>query len=179
MKIDTFECKAYDIGINENNERFIDIYQIISERDEKDIVYKKYLITQRFFDDLESGVKEIRKEGYRSLVELGFPRENMDCDTFISCLVFTLFGNRIKALEKIYFPDIIEEMSCIIGAINFVDVITGKEYVVRVKNFGIESNQLIEIAEMMGYKHISKTSLKNQHDKLDSVFVRKLEFKKK
>ncbi|MBE6154457.1 MAG: hypothetical protein E7163_02645 [Firmicutes bacterium] len=172
------EYDAYDVCINDQNERFIVIYKVTLESEDADY-YVKRSVNCFESNNLKEDIKKLRSEGYYSISEFGFLHDPIDSNNILATMYFTFKGNRVVTLEKIYYQEIINDMTYIMGCVNFVDLITGNEYIVRTNNFGIQSDETIRFAESLGYIHISDYNLKNDFNKLNDYFIHKLVPKKK
>jgi len=166
---------AYDINLNDNNKVFNKKYNLELSEDRK--YYYVFVDESYMPENLENDLVQLRINKYRSLKEFGLADYLIDCDNVIGNYIIALKGKKIKPLEFVYHPEVINNRSFLFGSVVYVDLITGKIYAIRTRNFGIENNEKINFLENNGYKHITNSLLINHLDKVNKSIA--LELKKK
>jgi len=166
--------KAYDIEKNQNDLTSILIYKVYLINDNKQSFYRFIYVKTLNVGSLEEKqtIKNLRSNGYHSLNEFGVSNNILENYNILANYILTLFGNRIKILDKIYFPEIRNNNRYLKGAIIFMDVKTGDKYFLKVRNFGCDNSlDKYNDIELKGYKYITET-IYNDLNMTDNNFKR-------
>lgn len=158
----TKENYAYDIILTDTNELELCLYKVVdiesfSQNGKRDYYRKYYYMGCEIPENMESRILDLQENGFFNMNQF----KNWGIDVYTSnplmSLKILLLSKNHKLLEKVYGDSIVDNMSCLVSYITYVNMNSGEVSFMEVANHGAYSKDKLKDLEYYGYKYINES----------------------
>lgn len=155
--------KAYDVCIDEEGKRCIDLYDFYRIRENDKPYYSFNFLERTYPENIEAEVARLRREEYHNSRRYVTPSDNYNIfmTNPIALAIFAFKFTRLKIIEKVYAPVVIDDICYLIGYVVYIDTDTGEEFSIKTNNYGMWDDNTVTILKNHGYIHVGISTLIN------------------
>ena len=161
---DTYFYYTYDINLDDNLDIRVDTYgvdietKMIDGKKRSSFIFS--LLNSVVPDNVEEYIKKLKEKGFISYKNFGDNSfKSIIKNDPLKDLQISLLNFKHKLLEKVYDVVIIDNVHYIFTYLIYINVNTGKKYMINLGNLGLSNENLIMYLENNGYKSLGSSLL--------------------
>lgn len=152
------DYRAYDISLKDENVLSILKYEVVDERDGRDVYRSSKLIGEGDTKDLPAALRKLQdEEGYLPINRFYASELIGESSNPLVQAKLILLSRNHKVLEKYYQEVHMDDISYLLIYLTLVNMDTGEISSLKIEDLGLCNEKKIELLKQDGYRHIDES----------------------